>query len=85
MGYNYVTSRGAKALEDAGTGCAAVLIILLVIALVAGFAALGFWLFIWAVGTLFHVTIAWTWANFWAYFVLSWIFGRGSSSSSDKK
>jgi hypothetical protein len=32
MGYNYVTSRGARALSDAGGGCAAILIILLVIA-----------------------------------------------------
>jgi hypothetical protein len=85
MNYNYVTSRGKAALDDTTSAIGAIVIILFVVAVIAGLAALGFWLFTWAVATLFAYHIAFTWINFWAYFVLSWIFGRGSSSSDSKK
>jgi uncharacterized protein involved in cysteine biosynthesis len=85
MGYNYITSRGYEAMEDAGNCFGVFLVILVVIALVVGIAALFFWLFTWAIATLFAYHIAYTWINFCAYFVLSWIFGGKSSSSSSKK
>jgi hypothetical protein len=79
--FNWFTSAAGRALKDT-EGPALVIAIILVIALAIGLAALGFWLFTWAVATLFHFTIDFTFINWCAFVVLTWSFGRGGTSSS---
>jgi hypothetical protein len=77
---NWFVTQVSKTIDenDAVVAC---FVIILLLALFVGVAALGFWLFTWAVATLFHFTIDFTFINWVAFVVLSWSF-KGSSSSS---
>lgn len=80
--FNWFFTASAKAIDDADNFVIGFLVVLFLLVLLVVFAGIGFWLFTWAVATLFHYTIDFTWINYWAFFVLSLLFGRGSSSSS---
>jgi magnesium-transporting ATPase (P-type) len=80
--YNKIYKSTSKAL-DGVSGFDAFLVILLVIAMIIGLCYLGFWLFIWAVATLFHFTIEMTFINWLAFMVLVLTFKGGGSSSND--
>ena len=61
-------------------------VILLAILLVILAYAIGFYVLLWAVNTLFHLVIAYTFKNFVAYMVLFGMFHSGETLlKSDKK